>query len=103
MTKKQSIEMTHGKARQLLQETGLSIDNNSFVFTFNEWEAIDDEVAKLEAALELAFVLLGHADFRNGNTGPGGVIDEGEVHAGHLMDEIVALAPEIYDKALKKT
>lgn len=103
MTEKQSMGTPRGKARQLLQETGLSIDNNNFVFTFGEWTAIDDEVAKLEAALERAFVLLEHADFKNGNTDPSGVIDEGEVYAGRLMDKLIALAPESYAEVLKKT
>ncbi len=61
-----------------------------------------ERLIKLEDAMELALVLLGHADFKNGNTGPSGVIDEGEVYAGRLMDEIIAIVPSVYTEALKK-
>ena len=46
---KPSVENPYGKARRLLRETGLAIENNQFVFTLAQWEAIDFEAAKLEA------------------------------------------------------
>ena len=67
-------------------------------------EAKDKQIAELVGAREaliIALHLLGHADFRNGNTGPNGLIDEGEVHAGRLMDKIQLLVPQLYADILK--
>ena len=89
------------KYTYLLVQDGYHIlDENDKLLTAEE---LCERLEKLEIALELAFVLLGHGDFRNGNTDPSGIIDEGEVYASYLMDKIVVLAPEIYNEALKKT
>ena len=55
----------------------------------------------LKEALIIALHLLGHADFKNGNTGPNGIIDEGEVHACRLMDKIQLLVPRLYAAILE--
>ena len=60
-----------------------------------------NEYETLKAAFTIAIHLLGHTDFKNGNTGPGGVIDEGEVYACRLMDKIKALVPQLYANILE--
>ena len=69
--------------------------------TFKEAEARLNEYEPLKEAFTIAIHLLGHADFKNGNTDPGGTIDEGEVHACRLMDEIIALVPQLYANILE--
>jgi len=66
----------------------------------NEYETLKDHGAFREALI-VALHLLGHADFKNGNTGPSGLIDEGEVHAGRLMDKIQLLVPQLYTSILE--
>ena len=68
---------------------------------YNELLAMLNEYETLKAAFTIAIHLLGHADFKNGNTGPGGVIDEGEVYACRLMDKIKALVPQLYANILE--
>ena len=60
-----------------------------------------DKYESLKEAFTIAIHLLGHADFKNGNTGPNGIIDEGEVYAGRLMDKIEALVPQMYADILE--
>lgn len=60
-----------------------------------------NEYETLKAAFTIAIHLLGHADFKNGNTGPNGLIDEGEVHACRLMDKIKELVPQLYADILE--
>ena len=56
----------------------------------------------LKEALIIALHLLAHADFKNGNTGPNGIIDEGEVYAGRLIDKIIKmLIPQLYADILE--
>ena len=66
----------------------------------NEHETLKKHGAFREALI-IALHLLGHADFKNGNTGPSGLIDEGEVHASRLMDKIQLLVPQLYADILE--
>ena len=66
-----------------------------------EVKALRRENGTLKAAFAIGIHLLGHADFKNGNTGPNGIIDEGEVYACRLMDKIEALVPQMYADILE--
>ena len=67
----------------------------------NELASLLNEYEPLKAAFTIAIHLLGHADFKNGNTDPSGAIDEGEVHACRLMDKIKELVPRLYANILE--
>ena len=60
-----------------------------------------NEYETLKEAFTIAVHLLGHGDFKNGNTGPNGLIDEGEVYAGRLVDKIQLLVPQLYADTLE--
>ncbi len=45
----------------------------------------------LREGVKMGIALINHGDFRNGITGPNGLIDEGEVYAGRLAKKLDAL------------
>ena len=53
------------------------------------------QITALREILKIAERLLDHADFKNGNTDPGGLIDEGEVHAARVYNGMQALKESI--------
>ena len=90
-------EHVHEWKRDLLGarcKCGRALSKDMLVEIANEYET-------LKAAFTIAIHLLGHADFKNGNTDPGGTIDEGEVHACILMDKIKTLVPQMYADILE--
>lgn len=52
----------------------------------------EQRIAALVDGLERAMQLLAYGDFKNGNTDPTGSLDEGEVLAGRIYEELRALA-----------
>jgi hypothetical protein len=52
---------------------------------------VKKENERLREGIIMCLDLLDHGDFRNGITGPSGLIDEGEVHAGRMVKRLTAL------------
>lgn len=51
-------------------------------------EAQQIEIKAASDVIELAYVVLGNGDFKNGVTDNSGTIDEGEVYAGKCFEEM---------------